>query len=41
MKLTSSEKKDLLIGVIFVVVVGVITKIILHYTPLLTVNPNP
>ncbi len=40
MKLTQSEKRAILIGTIIVVVVAVIMKIALHFTPVITINSN-
>jgi hypothetical protein len=38
MKLTPNEKKGILLGVIIVVVIFAVMKVVLHYTPLVTVN---
>jgi hypothetical protein len=38
MKLTPNEKKAILLAVILLTVFGIIMKIVLHYTPLVTVN---
>lgn len=40
MKLKPADKKALLIAAIILVVIGLVMKIVLHYTPLLSVNPN-
>ncbi len=40
MKLKPDDKKAILIAGIILAVVGVVMKIVLHYAPLVYVNPN-